>query len=257
MATTTTEPRAKVTSHEAWVATRKALLAKEKEFTRLRDELSRERRELPWEKVEKAYTFDTPNGPRTLADLFGGRSQLIVYHFMFGPGWTEGCKSCSYLADHFDGAAVHLAARDVTLAVISRAPLTGIEAFKKRMGWRFPWVSSFESDFNYDYQASFRKDELEKGEVYYNYGMTHFPSEEAPGASAFYKDAAGNVYHTYSTYARGLDILVGAYNFLDLAPKGRDEDGLAFSMAWVRHHDKYADSYLVDPKQLYAPPPIA
>jgi len=161
---------------------------------------------------------------------------------MFGPGWEEGCPSCSFISDHIDGSVVHLAARDVSLVVVSRAPLAQIEAFKKRMGWRFKWVSSYGSDFNYDYQVSVTKEELEKGQVYYNYAMQQFPSEERPGASAFYKDGAGNIFHTYSTYARGLDILIGAYNWLDLAPKGRDEDGLKHGMAWVRHHDKYGEA---------------
>jgi predicted dithiol-disulfide oxidoreductase (DUF899 family) len=244
-----------VVSHAEWLAARKEFLAKEKEFTRLRDQLSRQRRELPYEAVEKQYVFEGPNGKETLSDLFGGRSQLIVYHFMLGPGWQEGCRSCSYLADHFDGAAIHLAHRDVTFMAVSRAPFAEIEAFKKRMGWKFKWVSSFGSDFNYDYQASSTKEELAKGEVYYNYDMTTFPGEERPGASAFYKDAAG-IYHTYSSYSRGLDILVGAYNFLDLAPKGRDEDALAFSMAWVRHHDKYDEGYSVDTKALYQHPKV-
>jgi predicted dithiol-disulfide oxidoreductase (DUF899 family) len=255
MASSTMElKQPKVVPAAEWLAARKEHLAKEKEFTRLRDELSRERRELPWQKVEKEYTFAGPGGQETLATLFEKRSQLMVYHFMFGPGWKEGCQSCSYLADHFDGAAIHLANRDVTLAVVSRATLPEIEAFKKRMGWRFKWVSSFESDFNYDYHVSFTKDEIATGQVYYNYGMAPFPSEEGPGASVFYKDRNGDIFHTYSTYGRGLDILVGAYNFLDLAPKGRDEDGLAFTMAWVRHHDRYTDNYFVDPAQLYMPP---
>ena len=244
----------KVVSHDDWTAARKEYLVKEKEFSRQRDEMSRLRRELPMENVEKAYVFDGANGKETLADLFDGRSQLVIYHFMLGPGWKEGCPSCSFLADHFDGPAVHLANRDVTLAVVSRAPLTEIEAFKKRMGWRFKWVSSFGSDFNRDYHVSFTKDEMAAGKVLYNYGMTEFPSEEAPGASVFYKDAAGNIFHTYSSYGRGLDIMLGAYNFLDLAPKGRDEDGLAFTMAWVRHHDRYSEGYAVDPTQLYTPP---
>jgi predicted dithiol-disulfide oxidoreductase (DUF899 family) len=244
----------KVVSPAEWLAARKVLLAKEKEFTRQRDELSRLRRELPWEKVEKQYIFEGPNGKETLADLFDKRSQLIVYHFMLGPGWKEGCPSCSYLADHYDGATIHLANRDVTLAVISRATYPEIEAFKKRMGWRFKWVSSFGSDFNYDYQVSARKGENAGSKVLYNYELMEFPSEERPGASVFYKDAAGDIFHTYSTYARGLDILVGAYNFLDLAPKGRDEAGLAHTMAWVRHHDKYTEGYFVDPKQPYQEP---
>jgi predicted dithiol-disulfide oxidoreductase (DUF899 family) len=245
MATTTSKTElSKVVSQSEWLAARKEFLTKEKEFTRLRDELSRERRELPWEEVEKPYVFDGPKGKETLADLFAGRSQLIVYHFMFGPGWKEGCPSCSYLADHFDGAALHLAQRDTTLAVISRATLPEIEAFKKRMGWRFKWVSSAGNSFNFDYHVSFSKDEKAKGNVLYNYGMMDFPSEEAPGASVFYKNEAGEIFHTYSSYARGLDILVGTYNFLDLTPKGRDEDGLPHSMAWVRHHDKYSEGLL-------------
>lgn len=243
-----------VVDAEKWVAARKELLKKEKEFSRLRDEIAKQRRELPWERVEKKYVFDGPKGKETLADLFGGSSQLIVYHFMFGPGWKEGCPSCSYISDHIDGSIVHLAARDVKLAVISRAPLTEIEAFKKRMGWKFHWVSSFGTDFNYDYQVSATKEELAKGEVYYNYAKTQFPSEERPGTSVFYKDAAGNIFHTYSSYGRGLDILIGAYNWLDIAPKGRDEEGLKHSMAWVRHHDKYVDGQIVDAKAEYKQP---
>lgn len=246
--------RPKVVSRNEWLAARKELLTKEKEFTRLRDRLSAERRTLPWVKVEKRYVFDGPNGKETLADLFGGRSQLIVYHFMFGPGWEEGCPSCSFVADHIDGAAVHLAQRDVTLVAVSRAPLPQIEAFKKRMGWHFKWVSSSENDFNRDYHVSFTKDEMAKGKVYYNYAMQEFGSEEAPGASVFYKEGTGEIFHTYSAYARGLDMLVGAYNYLDLVPKGRDEDTLAFTMAWVRHHDRYGGDYFVDPIAPYQPP---
>jgi predicted dithiol-disulfide oxidoreductase (DUF899 family) len=243
----------KIVSKAEWVAARKEHLAKEKEFTRLRDELSKERRELPWEAVEKAYVFD---GKETLSDLFGGRSQLLVYHFMLGPGWKEGCQSCSLLADHFDGMTIHLANRDVALVVVSRAPIEEIEAFKKRMGWKFKWVSSFGTDFNYDYQVSATPDEMATGDAYYNYSITKFPSEERPGLSAFYKDETG-VFHTYSTYGRGLDILLGAYNFLDVAPKGRDEDGLAWPMAWVRHHDKYSEGYAVDSSALYKQPQVA
>lgn len=258
MATATSKREGpKVVSQAEWLAARKELLTKEKEFTRLRDELSRKRRELPWEKLEKEYVFDGQNGKETLADLFGGRSQLIVYHFMFGSGWEEGCPSCSLLADHFDGSVAHLAARDVRLAAVSRAPLAQIEAFKKRMDWRFKWVSSYGNDFNRDYHVSFTKDEMAKGQMYYNYAMQQFPSEEGPGASVFYKDGAGNVFHTYSSYGRGLDMMIGAYNWLDLAPKGRDEEGLAFTMAWVRHHDKYADGKLVDPNAQYVSPKAA
>ena len=238
-----------VVSHAEWLAARKEFLTKEKEFTRLRDELSRQRRALPWEKVEKRYEFDSTRGKVTLADLFDGRGQLMVYHFMFGPGWEQGCPSCSYLSDHFDGSTIHLANRDTTLAVVSRAPLAEIEAFKKRMGWKFYWVSSFGSDFNFDYHVSFTPEERASGKVEYNYAEGEFPSEEGPGVSVFARGSAGEVFHSYSSYARGLDILVGTYNFLDLVPKGRDEDGLAFSMSWVRHHDRYAEGYFVDPAQ--------
>lgn len=244
----------KTVSHAEWLAARKQFLAKEKEFTRLRDELSRQRRELPREKVVKQYVFEGPRGKETFADLFDGRSQLIVYHFMFGPGWSEGCPSCSYISDHFDGMTAHLAHRDVTLGVVSHAPYAEIDAFKKRMGWRFHWVSSFGSDFNYDYHVSATPAEKKTGTVDYNYTVTEFPSEERPGASVFFKEGDGQIYHTYSTYARGLDILVGAYNFLDLVPKGRDEEGLAHTMAWVRHHDKYDGGYFVDPSQKYGQP---
>jgi predicted dithiol-disulfide oxidoreductase (DUF899 family) len=230
-----------VVSREEWLAARKQLLSQEKEFTRLRDRLSAERRELPWVKVDKQYVFDGPDGKESLGDLFDGRSQLLVYHFMFGPRWEQGCPSCSFVSDHIDGANWHLPQRDVTLLAISRAPLAEIEAFKQRMGWHFKWLSSYGNDFNHDFHVSFTPDEMARGEVYYNYTMTEFPSEEAPGLSAFYKDPSGAVFHTYSTYARGLDILVGAYNYLDLAPKGRDEAGLPWTMAWVRHHDRYGD----------------
>jgi predicted dithiol-disulfide oxidoreductase (DUF899 family) len=242
MATSKTAPQRKVVSHDGWIAARKEFLAKEKEFSRVRDELARQRRELPWEKVEKEYIFEGPNGKEPLADLFDGRSQLYVYHFMLGPGWKEGCPSCSFISDHYDGATIHLANRDVTIVVVSRAPLAEIEAFKKRMGWKFKWASSFGSDFNIDFQVSNPKGAADKGKVYYNYKQTEFPSEEMPGASVFYKDDAGNIFHTYSTYSRGLDILIGAYNILDLMPKGRDEEGLKHGMAWVRHHDRYGQA---------------
>jgi predicted dithiol-disulfide oxidoreductase (DUF899 family) len=256
MASATSKQQAhKVVGPAEWVAARKELLKKEKEFMRLRDELSRQRRELPWEKVEKNYVFQGPNGKETLADLFAGRSQLVVYHFMLGPGWKEGCQSCSYLSDHWDGATIHLAHRDTSFAVISHATFPEIEAFKKRMGWKFKWVSSFDNDFNFDYQVSITKEEKAKGgKVYYNYEMMDFSADERPGMSVFYKNVAGEIFHTYSTYARGLDILVGTYNLLDLTPKGRDEEGLAFSMAWVRHHDKYDDDYSVDAKKEYVQP---
>jgi predicted dithiol-disulfide oxidoreductase (DUF899 family) len=242
-----------VVSPKEWIASRKELLRKEKEFTKLRDELSRQRRELPWESVEKKYVFDGPNGKESLADLFDGRSQLIVYHFMFGPGWEEGCPYCSFLADHVDGTLVHLAQRDVTLVMVSRAPLAEIEAFKKRMGWRFKWLSSYGNDFNADYHVSFTPEEMAQGKVYYNYAMSEFPREEATGTSVFYKDASGDIFHTYSCYARGGDILLGTYNYLDITPKGRDEDALSFTMSWIRHHDQYTENYSADQKKQSEP----
>jgi predicted dithiol-disulfide oxidoreductase (DUF899 family) len=246
--------RHRIVSQDEWLVARRAHLAEEKAFTRARDALSRQRRELPWVKVEKPYVFDGPNGKATLAELFAGKSQLIVYHFMLGPGWEAGCPSCSLLADHFDGAVIHLAQRDVTFVVVSRAPLAQIEAFKRRMSWHFKWVSSFGNDFNYDYHVSSTPEQKANGGVSYNYqDNTEFPSEEAPGASVFYKSATGDVYHTYSSYGRGLDTLIGTYNMLDLAPKGRDEDDLAWSMAWVRHHDRY-DGAAVDAAATYEQP---
>ncbi len=228
----------KIVSETEWLVARKDLLTREKELTRLRDEVSRHRRELPWVKVEKEYLFDGPDGKETLSDLFDGRSQLIVYHFMFGPGWEEGCKSCSYLADHFDGANWHLPHRDVTFVAVSRAPLSELEAYKKRMGWRFKWVSSHGNDFNFDYHVSATEKEKTKEEMFYNYETAELISDEMPGLSVFYKDKNSDVFHTYSTYARGLDILVGAYNFLDLVTKGRDENPDS-TMDWVRRHDHY------------------
>lgn len=226
----------RVVSQEQWVTERRKLLAREKELTQLRDQIARERRALPWARIDKVYTFDTPEGARTLADLFAGRRQLMVQHFMLGPGWEEGCQSCSYMADHTDGMNVHLAARDVTFVAISRAPLSEIERFRQRMGWKFQWVSSSGGDFNYDFHVSFPPQEA-KGQVYYNYGMQPFESDELPGVSVFYKNDAGEVFHTYSTYRRGVEVMMGTYNLLDLTPKGRDEhDG---PMAWVRHHDRY------------------
>jgi predicted dithiol-disulfide oxidoreductase (DUF899 family) len=230
----------KIVSQDEWLKARKALLAKEKEFTKARDALSATRRELPWTSVEKSYVFEGPNGKETLSDLFGGKSQLMVYHFMLGPGWVQGCPSCSFVADHFDGAVIHLAQRDVSLVVVSRAPIAEIEAYKKRMGWKFKWASSFGNDFNHDFHVSFTKDEMAR-DADYNYKVDKIPSEELPGLSAFIRDETGKVFHTYSSYARGLDTLVGTYNFLDMAPKGRDEDALPWTMAWVRRHDEYED----------------
>jgi predicted dithiol-disulfide oxidoreductase (DUF899 family) len=240
----------RVVSRDEWIVARKALLTQEKELTRIRDQLSAERRSLPWVEVDKEYVFDAPGGRQTLPGLFGDRSQLIIYHFMFAPEWDEGCPSCSLVADHIDGALAHLAARDVTLLAVSRAPLARIEAFKKRMGWRFKWVSSHGNDFNYDFHVT--TDEA-IAPVEYNYrdkktleqlGQTYHAKGEQPGASAFLRNG-DRVYHTYSTYGRGLDLLVGTYNYLDLAPKGRDEDALGFTMEWVRHHDRYGDGHAI------------
>lgn len=230
----------KVVNPTDWLAARKELLTKEKEFTRLRDDLSRQRRELPWERVEKDYVFQGPTGKVALAELFNGRRQLIAYHFMFGPGWQQGCPSCSFLADNFDGMRVHLEQRDAAFVAVSRASFSEIEGFKKRMGWKFPWVSSNGTDFNYDYKVSFTKEDFADGKPVYNYETSGFPGEEGPGLSVFYKDAEGQIFHTYSTYGRGLDILLTTYNYLDLTPKGRDEEGISpYPMAWVRHHDRY------------------
>ena len=236
-----------VVSRELWVAERRALLAHEKELTRLRDQIARERRALPWVRIEENYVFDAPEGRRPLADLFEGRRQLLVQHFMFAPGWEQGCPSCSFMADHIGGMEVHLAHRDVTLLVVSRAPLAEIERFRQRMGWRFRWVSSHGSDFNHDFAVSFTPDEQAKGAVYYNYGMRPFPAEEAPGVSVFYKDDAGEVFHTYSTYGRGVEVMMGTYNMLDLTPRGRDEHNPVYPMDWVRHHDRYEPAPLAEP----------
>ena len=230
-----------VVSHEAWIESRKQLLAKEKEFNRLRDQLSAERRSLPWERVDKPYVFEGPNGRETLAELFAGRSQLVVYHFMLGPGWKEGCKSCSFWADNMNGIDIHLAHRDVTMLLISSAPLHEINEFRQRMGWSLKWVSSAGSDFNRDYQVTSTRDELEQGEVFYNYAWIKSSLEERPGISVFCKAADGTIYHTYSTYSRGLDMLNGAYHYLDLVPKGRDEAAMRPRMQWVRWHDRYED----------------
>ena len=227
-------------SHEQWVTERVAFMAKEKEFTRLRDELSRQRRELPWEKVTKSYVFDGPRGRETLADLFEDRSQLVVYHFMFGPAWDEACTSCSFWADNFNGIDIHLAHRDISFLAISRAPLAKLEAYKRRMGWSFKWVSSGGSDFNYDFDVSFDPEAAKSGAALLQ--LRHGPpasSEEMPGVSVFYKDRNGDVYHTYSTYSRGIDLLNGAYNYIDLTPKGRDEGKRI--MSWLRRHDQYED----------------
>ena len=243
----------RVVSREEWIAARRQHLAREKEFTRLRDELSRERRDLPWVKVDKPYVFDGPAGPESLADLFAGRSQLIVQHFMFDPSWEEGCKSCSFWVDNFDNIVVHLNHRDTSLVLVSRAPLATLEAYRRRMGWRVKWVSSFNTDFNRDYHVTFTSEELQTGQVDYNYASRSFPVSEAPGISVFSRDADGAIYHTYSCYARGLDMLNGAYHLMDLLPKGRDEAGLAHSMEWLRHHDRYEDVPLIPASGLSRP----
>ena len=229
----------KLVSHEEWIRARLELLAAEKAFTRQRDALTRRRMAMPWKRVEKTYVFDAPEGKRTLAELFEGRSQLLVQHFMFAPGWEQGCKSCSFMADHTDGANVHLAQRDVTMMAVSRATLPEIERFRRRMGWQFKWVSSHGSDFNRDFGVTFTPEEVAKGKVDYNYGRWPYAHEELPGISVFYRNDAGEVFHTYSTYGRGVEVMMGAYNLLDLTPRGRDEDRQKYTMEWVRHHDRY------------------
>lgn len=231
----------KIVDGTQWLQARRELLQKEKAFTRARDELSAARRALPWERVEKDYAFDTPDSRKSLPDLFDGRRQLVVYHFMLGPDWEEGCKSCSFWADNFNGIDVHLKHRDVTFLAVSRAPLGKIEAYRRRMGWTFTWVSSFGSDFNFDYQVSFRPEALAAGEAFYNYTKVKNTMSELAGISVFFRDDAGAVFHTYSCYARGLDMLNGAYHYLDLTPKGRDEAGLPHTAAWLRRHDQYED----------------
>ncbi len=230
----------RVVSHDEWIEARQQFLAKEKAFTRLRDQLSQQRRDLPWERVDKEYVFDGPNGKETLSDLFAGRSQLIVYHFMFGPDWEAGCPSCSLFADNFNGIIVHLNQRDVTFVAVSRAPFSKLDAYRKRMGWSFKWVSSSENDFNRDYYVSYTLEEMAKGEVYHNYTTLKPYGSEMPGANVFYKDPRGKISHTYSAYLRGLDILMLSYHYLDLVPKGRDEaDQKPHAQAWVRRHDEY------------------
>jgi len=228
----------KVVSQKEWLTARKRLLAKEKKFSRSRDQLNQQRRELPWVKIEKEYVFDGPDGKETLAELFRDKSQLIIYHFMFGPDWKEGCPHCSFWADHYDSVNLHLGQRDTELAVISRAPWQEIKPFKQRMGWRFKWLSSNQNDFNFDFHVSFTPEEIKSGKLYYNYGSISMKIDEREGVSAFYKDKKGDIYHTYSSYARGIDLLNTTYNFLDLTAKGRDEHP-DNSQDWVRYHDTY------------------
>lgn len=230
----------KIVSQTEWLEARKALLAEERAFTHARDALVAKRQALPWVRVDKTYTFETAQGPRTLAELFGPRGQLIIYHFMLGPDWEEGCPGCSFLSDHVDGMLPHLEHHDVTYVAVSRAPLAKIEAFKKRMGWRFPWVSSNGSDFNFDYRVSFSEADKARGKAIYNYAEQDYMSDELPGVSAFYRDEAGNVYHTYSAYARGAEMLIGTYAMLELTAKGRNEE--KDMREWMRHHDRYEEA---------------
>jgi predicted dithiol-disulfide oxidoreductase (DUF899 family) len=227
-----------IVHHDDWLAARQRFLTKEKEFTRLRDELSRERRELPWEHVKKEYAFESDRGRETLGELFGKHNQLIVYHFMYAPDWEIGCRGCSFWADNFNGIVPHLNARNVSLIAVSRAPLQKLQAQARRFGWTFKWVSSLGNDFNYDYNVSFRPEALERNAAFYNYSARKLDSTEMPGISAFFRDG-DQIYHSYSTYARGLDMLNTAYHYLDIAPQGRDEEGLAFPMQWVKHRIAY------------------
>ena len=233
--------RNKVLSHDDWIRARKSLLTKEKDFTKLRDKLCAERQQLPWESVDKDYVFEEAAGPISLSELFNGRSQLIVYHFMYGPDWETGCKSCSFIADHFNPAIVHLNQRDVSFVAVSRAPIETLQAYEKRMGWNFRWVSSQNNDFNWDYHVSFTEDAIKNNKAYYNFKLRGYPVTEAPGASVFYKDKDGGIYHTYSVFERGLDMFITAYHYLDIVPKGRDEGALGYTMDWLRRHDEYDD----------------
>lgn len=236
---TNASARPSVVSKETWLSARLDLLVEEKKHLRLQDQLAARRRQLPWVKITKPYVFAGPSGHVTLADLFAGRSQLVIQHFMLGPDWDQGCKSCSFMTDHFSAAAVHLPARDVSFAVVSHAPIDTILPFKKRMGWDINWVSAHGNDFNRDYHVSFTPEEMSQGKVYYNYGLRPFPVEEAPGVSVFARDDDGTIHHTYSTYGRGVEFIMGTYHILDLTPKGRDEAGLEYGMEWLRHHDHY------------------
>ena len=246
----------KIVSRADWLAARTELLVKEKLLTRQRDDLNRQRRELPWTRVEKSYLFEGPQGKQTLGDLFEDRSQLLVSHFMLGPGWKEGCVGCSFRSDHVDGALTHLEHHDVSFVTISRAPLAEIEAFKRRMSWRFRWVSSFGNDFNYDFHVSFRPEQIGTGKVHYNYQDRPFLSEELSGLSVFFKNDAGEIFHTYSTYGRGDELVDTTYMYLDLTPKGRNENGPGYNLGdWVRHHDRYHARGFVDPSGRFVAQP--
>lgn len=245
MATASTSGH-RIVSRDEWLEERIALLAEEKELTRRRDAVAAKVRDLPWVKVDKPYTFDTPAGKKSLADLFGGKSQLLVYHFMFDPTWSQGCKSCSFVADHYNGIVVHLAHRDIAFVTVSKAPIETIEPFRRRMGWTFPWASGAHTDFGHDFGVSFTDRELADDGTVYNFNRKPYPIRELPGLSVFAKDARGDVYHTYSTYARGLDQFLTAYQYMDVTPKGRDEAATP-GMGWLRHHDRYEDATFVDP----------
>lgn len=235
-----------VVSRDQWLKARLALLAEQKAFTRQRDALAAKVRDLPWVRVEKSYTFDSPSGKKSLADLFGARSQLIVYHFMFDPTWSQGCMGCSFLADNYNGIVVHLAHRDISFVTVSKAPPDKLEAFRKRMGWSFPWVSAANTDFSHDYNVSFTDQEILAGEGQYNYSEKPGPMRELPGVSVFFKNPRGEIFHTYSTFARGLEDFLTAYRYIDIAPKGRDEEQVG-GMGWLRHHDRYEDTNFVVP----------
>jgi Uncharacterized protein conserved in bacteria len=252
---TSASPR--VVSRREWLAAREQLLAREKQLTHEYDAVAAARRALPWVQVEKRYLFDGPEGQVALADLFESRSQLIVRHFMFGPGWGEGCVGCSFFADHIDGARIHLEQHDVSFVAISRAPYREIAAFQQRMGWRFRWLSSYSSDFNFDYHVSFRPEEIATGKVYHNFAQREPVSEECAGISVFCKDSAGNIFHAYSTYGRGDELLVGAYMYLDLTPRGRNETARGNLTDWVRHHDRYDAGGSVDEQGRYVAPAAA
>ena len=247
MATNTIpETKHRVVSHQEWLKERIELLAEEKELTRQRDQLTSKIRSLPWVKVDKSYEFDSLNGRVSLADLFGDKSQLIVYHFMFDPTWSQGCKSCSFIADHYDGIVVHLAHRDISFVTVSRAPIEKIEDFRNRMGWNFNWVSGANTDFGRDYGVSFTDQELADDKTVYNFNRKPYPIRELPGLSVFIKDEQDTIYHTYSSFARGLESFLTAYQYIDLTPKGRDEEQTG-GMGWLRHHDRYDELHFVDP----------
>jgi len=236
----------RIVTRDQWLKERIALLEQEKQLTRQRDALAEKVRNLPWVKVDKHYTFDSPAGKASLADLFGANSQLVIYHFMFDPTWSQGCKSCSFIADHYNPLVIHLAHRDISLVTVSKAPIDKLEAFRTRMGWTFPWVSAANTDFSRDYGVSFTDQELAGNDAIYNFNKKPYPIRELPGLSVFAKDATGAVYHTYSTFGRGLEEFLTAYRYIDLTPKGRDESQ-GGGMGWLRHHDRYDGTPFVHP----------